>query len=49
MYGGDWPVSVLAGTYAGWVDVLDWATAGCSDSERRKLFRDNGIRIYSLE
>jgi L-fuconolactonase len=48
MYGGDWPVSVLAGTYAGWVDILDWATAGCTDEERRKLFRDNGIKAYRL-
>jgi L-fuconolactonase len=48
MYGGDWPVSVLAGKYTDWIDVLDWATAGCSDSEKRKLFRDNAIRAYRL-
>ncbi len=26
MYGGDWPVSELAGKYTDWLDVLDWAT-----------------------
>jgi L-fuconolactonase len=48
MYGGDWPVSELAGKYTDWLEVLDWATAGCSQEEKRKLFRDNGIRAYRL-
>lgn len=48
MYGGDWPVSELAGTYRSWLEVLDWATAGASPDERRKLFHDNGIRYYRL-
>jgi L-fuconolactonase len=48
MYGGDWPVSELAGKYTDWIDVLDWATAGCTKEERRKLFRDNAIRAYRL-
>jgi L-fuconolactonase len=48
MYGGDWPVSELAGKYTDWIEVLDWATAGCSREEKHKLFRDNGIRAYRL-
>jgi L-fuconolactonase len=48
MYGGDWPVSELAGRYTDWLEVLDWATAGATAAERRKLFRDNGIRAYRL-
>lgn len=48
MYGGDWPVSELAGRYTDWLEVLDWATAGCSAEEKRKLFRDNGIKAYRL-
>ena len=48
MYGGDWPVSELAGKYADWLDALDWATAGCTKDEKRKLFRDNGIKAYRL-
>lgn len=48
MYGGDWPVCELAGEYKTWLGVLDWATAGCTPGERRKLFRDNGIRAYQL-
>lgn len=48
MYGGDWPVSELAGRYTDWLEVLDWATAGATAAERRKLFHDNGIRAYRL-
>jgi len=48
MYGGDWPVCELAGEYKTWLGVLDWATAGCTPGEKRKLFRDNGIRAYRL-
>lgn len=48
MYGGDWPVAELAGKYTDWIGVLDWATSGCTAEEKRKLFRDNGIRAYRL-
>ena len=48
MYGGDWPVAELAGKYTDWLEVLDWATAGCTAEEKRKLFRDNGIKAYRL-
>ena len=48
MYGGDWPVSELAGSYVRWIEVLDWATAGMTPTEKRKLFRDNAIRAYRL-
>ncbi len=30
LYGGDWPVSELAGSYLQWLATLDWATAGFS-------------------
>ncbi len=48
MYGGDWPVSELAGKYTDWLEILDWATQGCTAEEKRKLFRDNGIKAYRL-
>jgi L-fuconolactonase len=48
IYGGDWPVSELAGTYARWVEVLDWATEGMTPAEKRKLFRDNAVKAYRL-
>ena len=48
MYGGDWPVSELAGAYVRWLESLDWATAHFSPVEKRKLFRDNAIKAYRL-
>ena len=46
LYGGDWPVSELAGPYVSWLEALDWATSGFTPQERRKLFRDNAIKAY---
>ena len=31
-----------------WLSILDWVTEGCSKEEKRKLFHDNGKRIYRL-
>jgi predicted TIM-barrel fold metal-dependent hydrolase len=49
LYGGDWPVSTLAGDYLQWLTTLEAATAHFSQAERRKLFRDNAIRVYRLQ
>ncbi len=49
MFGGDWHVLELAGTYPEWVDIVDETTRGASDQDRRKLFRDNAIRFYRLD
>ena len=49
LYGGDWPVSELAGSYLQWLTTLDRATAGFSPTDKRKLFRDNAIRAYRLD
>jgi len=48
LYGGDWPVSELAGAYPEWLETLDWATSGFSKDEKRKLFRDNAVKAYRL-
>ncbi len=48
LYGGDWPVSELAGSYLQWLMTLDWATAGFSAADRRKLFRENAVKAYRL-
>ncbi len=49
MYGGDWHVSELAGTYPQWVEIVDWVIDGATPAEKRKLFRDNAIRFYRLD
>jgi L-fuconolactonase len=48
MYGGDWHVLELAGTYPQWVEVVDWVIEGASAEEKRKLYRDTATRVYRL-
>ena len=48
IFGSDWPVSELTHRYEEWVDIVDWAMSGSSESEMRKLFRDNAIAFYRL-
>ena len=48
LYGGDWPVSQLAGDYLQWLTTLEQATKDFTEGERRNLFRDNAIRVYRL-
>jgi L-fuconolactonase len=48
MYGGDWPVSLLATTYQTWLETLDAATAGLSAAEKDKLFYQNAGAFYRL-
>lgn len=49
MYGGDWHVLELAGTYPQWVEIVDWVVDSATPAEKRKLFRDNAIRFYRLD
>jgi L-fuconolactonase len=48
LFGGDWPVALLASGYQRWVETLDALTAQLSDGARRKLWAENARRIYRL-
>jgi L-fuconolactonase len=48
MFGGDWPVVLMASPYRRWVETLDTITAGLSDDARRKLWNTNACRVYRL-
>jgi L-fuconolactonase len=48
MFGSDWPVSELATSFAGWVDLVDRVTAGASPDDLRKLYRGNAVAFYRL-
>jgi L-fuconolactonase len=48
MFGGDWHVLELAGTYPDWVNIVDDITRSVGEENRRKLFRDNAISFYRL-
>jgi L-fuconolactonase len=48
MFGGDWPVVLMASPYRRWVGSLDEITAGLSDAAKRKLWNENAKRFYRL-
>jgi L-fuconolactonase len=48
MYGGDWPVAFQATDYPRWVETLEWAVSGCSETELQQLFHDNAKKFYRL-
>jgi L-fuconolactonase len=49
MFGSDWPVCLVAGSYAQVFDALQFALGGCSDEARAKIFGANAARVYRLE
>ena len=48
MFGGDWPVVLMASPYGRWVESLDEITAGLSDTAKRKLWNQNARGFYRL-
>jgi L-fuconolactonase len=49
MFGSDWPVVNLAGSFTKWVDTLTFAIDQLSTDEKQKLFIDNATRLYRIE
>lgn len=49
VFGGDWPVVLLAAEYRRWVDALDALTASLPEAARRKLWAENARRFYRLD
>jgi L-fuconolactonase len=48
MYGGDWPVVLLASDYSRWVETAQQATRSLKEDERQKFFYDNARAFYRL-
>jgi len=49
MFGSDWPVCLLAASYARVVDaVAEWADDRLAPSEREALFGGNSARVYAM-
>lgn len=49
MWGSDWPVLELAGTYADWLQVAQTLCADLSDADRAQVFGQTAIRFYDLD
>lgn len=48
IYAGDYPVCLQATTLPRWVEVLDNALKGFSETDQRKIYRDNANAFYRL-
>ncbi|NIL96067.1 MAG: amidohydrolase family protein [Planctomycetales bacterium] len=48
MFGSDWPVCELAGSYRQVIEALGEVLGGLSDSERAKIFGGTAQRFYNL-
>ena len=48
MFGSDWPVCLLAGSYQQVGDALNEVLGNISDEQRNLVFSANAIRFYRL-
>ncbi len=48
MWGSDWPVALLAGTYAGWLEAADGLLSSLTPAERAAILGGNAVRVYGL-
>jgi L-fuconolactonase len=49
MFGSDWPVCLMAGSYMEVVDALRFAVSELSPAQRDAVFGGNAIRVYGLK
>jgi predicted TIM-barrel fold metal-dependent hydrolase len=49
VWGSDWPVCMSRGDLRTWVDITRRLIAKADEGDKRKLLRDNAIRIYRLK
>jgi L-fuconolactonase len=49
IFGSDWPVVKLAGTYVRWLETADRLLAHLPADEKSAIFHDNALRVYRLD
>jgi len=49
LFGGDWPVALLASPFHLWYETLEALTARLSLPARRKLWAENALRCYQMD
>lgn len=49
VFGADWPVCLVGGTFAQWVGVVADLTASRTPADRQKLWSENARRVYGLK
>ncbi len=48
LFGGDWPVMLLASSYSRWFEAVQALTAGLTEAAQRKFWHENARRLYRL-
>lgn len=48
IFGSDWPVCLLRGEYADWIQCVEFWLSGLSKAEQDAIFGGNAARAYSL-
>jgi L-fuconolactonase len=48
LFGSDWPVMLLSGTYTKWKSLLENYMNDLSQKEKQKVFSENAIQFYNL-
>jgi predicted TIM-barrel fold metal-dependent hydrolase len=48
MFGGDWPVCTLAGSYSDWLTALRQIIGGRPEEDQKRILHDNAARLYGI-
>jgi predicted TIM-barrel fold metal-dependent hydrolase len=48
LFGSDWPVCTLSASFRQWVEALQKITKGAGETNQKKLFSENAVRVYRL-
>lgn len=48
MFGGDWPVCTVAGTYADWLTALRQIISNRPEEDQKRILHDNAARLYAI-
>lgn len=48
MFGSDWPVLTLAGSYNRWADTVQWLVSELSADEQQRIFSGTAVEAYRL-
>ena len=48
MFGGDWPVVTLAGSYKEWLTALRAIVANRPEADQKKILHDNAAKFYGI-
>jgi L-fuconolactonase len=48
MFGSDWPVMLVSGSYLQWKSLLEKYMENFSPEDHEKIFRSNAIQFYNI-